>query len=96
QAGDYRDDFSLWGVSLLGGKQFTGGGFVDGMTGYSQLLEDFSIRGELNDLSGKAKSHVMVAGIRTGWSLYIDKMDMTVTPSVSVNGARISSSLNCI
>ena len=27
-----------------------------------------------------------------GWSLYIDRMDMTVTPSVSVNGARISSS----
>lgn len=92
QAGDYRDDFSLWGVSLLGGKHFTGGGFVDGMTGYRQLLEDFSIRGDLNDLSGKAKSHVMVAGIRTGWSLYIDRMDMTVTPSVSVNGARISSS----
>ncbi|MED0544675.1 S6 family peptidase, partial [Escherichia marmotae] len=61
---DHRDDFSLWGVHVLAGKSFAGGLFVDGMTGYRELSEDYTIQGELSDLSGRAKSHILTAGIR--------------------------------
>lgn len=86
---DYRDDFSLWGVHVLAGKSFAGGLFVDGMTGYRELSEDYTIQGELSDLSGRAKSHILTVGIRGGWKIHTAPLDMTITPTVSLNGARV-------
>lgn len=86
---DYRDDFSLWGVHVLAGKSFAGGLFVDGMTGYRELSEDYTIQGELSDLSGRAKSHILTAGIRGGWKMHAAPLDMSITPTVSLNGARV-------
>lgn len=83
----YRDDFSLWGVHVLAGKSFAGGLFVDGMTGYRELSEDYTIQGELSDLSGRAKSHILTAGIRGGWKMHAAPFDMSITPTVSLNGA---------
>ncbi|EER6163874.1 autotransporter outer membrane beta-barrel domain-containing protein [Escherichia coli] len=85
----YRDDFSLWGVHVLAGKSFDGGLFVDGMVGYRELSEDYTIQGELSDLSGRAKSHILTAGIRGGWKMYASPLDMSITPTVSLNGARV-------
>lgn len=85
----YRDDFSLWGVHVLAGKSFAGGLFVDGMTGYRELSEDYTIQGELSDLSGRAKSHILTAGIRGGWKMHAAPLDMSITPTVSLNGARV-------
>ncbi|HGE9246648.1 TPA: S6 family peptidase [Escherichia coli] len=86
---DYRDDFSLWGVHVLAGKSFAGGLFVDGMVGYRELSEDYSIQGELSDLSGRVKSHILTAGIRGGWKMHAAPLDMSITPTVSLNGARV-------
>lgn len=86
---EYRDDFSLWGVHVLAGKSFAGGLFVDGMTGYRELSEDYTIQGELSDLSGRAKSHILTAGIRGGWKMHAAPLDMSITPTVSLNGARV-------
>lgn len=86
---DYRDDFSLWGVHVLAGKSFAGGLFVDGMTGYRELSEDYTIQGELSDLSGRAKNHILTAGIRGGWKMHAAPLDMSITPTVSLNGARV-------
>ncbi|MEB7083330.1 autotransporter outer membrane beta-barrel domain-containing protein [Escherichia coli] len=86
---DYRDDFSLWGVHVLADKSFAGGLFVDGMTGYRELSEDYTIQGELSDLSGRAKSHILTAGIRGGWKMHAASLDMSITPTVSLNGARV-------
>lgn len=86
---DYRDDFSLWGVHVLAGKSFTGGLFVDGMAGYRELSEDYTIQGELSDLSGRAKSHILTVGIRGGWKMHAAPLDMSITPTVSLNGARM-------
>lgn len=86
---DYRNDFSLWGVHVLAGKSFAGGLFVDGMTGYRELSEDYTIQGELSDLSGRAKSHILTAGIRGGWKMHAASLDMSITPTVSLNGARV-------
>ena len=86
---DYRDNFSLWGVHALAGKSFAGGLFVDGMAGYRELSEDYSIQGELSDLSGRAKSHILTAGIRGGWKMHAAPFDMSITPTVSLNGARV-------
>ncbi|MEZ2960509.1 S6 family peptidase [Escherichia coli] len=86
---DYRDDFSLWGVHVLAGKSFAGGLFVDGMVGYRELSEDYSIQGELSDLSGRVKSHILTSGIRGGWKIHTVPLDMTITPTVSLNGARV-------
>lgn len=86
---DYRDDFSLWGVHVLAGESFAGGLFVDGMTGYRELSEDYTIQGELSDLSGRAKSHILTVGIRGGWKMHAAPLDMSITPTVSLNGARV-------
>ncbi|RXB79894.1 S6 family peptidase [Escherichia coli] len=86
---DYWDDFSLWGVHVLAGKSFAGGLFVDGMVGYRELSEDYSIQGELSDLSGRVKSHILTSGIRGGWKIHTAPLDMTITPTVSLNGARV-------
>ncbi|ELO4994072.1 autotransporter outer membrane beta-barrel domain-containing protein [Escherichia coli] len=86
---DYRDDFSLWGVHVLAGKSFAGGLFVDGMGGYRALSEDYTIQGELSDLSGRTKSHILTAGIRGGWKMHAAPLDMSITPTVSLNGARV-------
>lgn len=85
---DYRDDFSQWGVYALAGKSFFSGLFVDGMAGYRDLSEDYTIGGELRDLSGKVKSNILTAGVRSGWNIYTESLDMTITPIVSLNGAR--------
>ncbi|HEB1520573.1 TPA: autotransporter outer membrane beta-barrel domain-containing protein [Escherichia albertii] len=84
---DYRDDFSLWGLHVLAGVQFSEDLFVDGMAGYRELSEDYTIQGELSDLSGKVKSHILTAGIRSGWKIHSELLDMTITPTVSLNGA---------
>ena len=89
RANGYRDDFSLWGMHILAGKSFAGGMFVDGMAGYRNLYEDYTIQGELNDLSGKVKSHILTTGIRTGWKTYLRSMDITVIPTISLNSARM-------
>ncbi|EPO2325450.1 S6 family peptidase [Escherichia coli] len=86
---DYRDDFRLWGVHVLAGKSFAGGLFVDGMAGYRELSEDYSIQGELSDLSGRVKSHILTSGIRGGWKIHSAPLDMTITPTVSLNGVRV-------
>ncbi|TLI90779.1 S6 family peptidase [Escherichia sp. E4736] len=86
---DYRDDFSLWGVHVLAGKSFAGGLFVDGMAGYRALSEDYTIQGELSDLSGRAKSHILTAGIRGGWKMHAASLGMSITPTVSLNGAQV-------
>ncbi|ELT9943273.1 autotransporter outer membrane beta-barrel domain-containing protein [Escherichia coli] len=86
---DYRDDFSLWGIHVLAGKSFASGLFVDGMAGYRELSEDYTIQGELSDLSGRAKSHILTAGIRGGWKMHAAPLDMSITPTVSLNGARV-------
>ena len=86
---DYRDDFSLWGMHILAGKSFACGLFVDGMAGYRELSEDYTIQGELSDLSGRVKSHILTAGIRGGWKIHAAPLDMTITPTVSLNGTRV-------
>lgn len=86
---DYRDDFSLWGVHILAGKSFASGLFVDGITGYRELSEDYTIQGELSDLSGRAKSHILTAGIRGGWKMHATPLGMSITPTVSLNSARV-------
>lgn len=82
------------GVHVLAGKSFAGGLFVDGMTGYRDLSEDYPIQGELSDLSGRAKSHILTAGIRGGWKMHASPLDMSITPTVSLNGARVDG--NCL
>ncbi len=86
---DYRDDFSLWGVHVLVGKSFAGALFVDGMAGYRELSEGYSIQGELSDLSGRGKSHILTSGIRGGRKIHTAPLDMTITPTVLLNGARV-------
>ena len=81
----YNDDFNLGGISVIGGKIFDKGIFIDGITGYKQLSENVSINDELSDLSGSIKSHAITAGIRTGWNMHIEKSNMTITPSISLN-----------
>lgn len=63
-------DFSLWGVHVLAGKSFACGLFVDGMAGYRELSEDYSIQRELSDLSGRVKSHILTSGIRGRWKIH--------------------------
>ncbi|UAH32044.1 hypothetical protein D7H16_23215, partial (plasmid) [Salmonella enterica subsp. enterica serovar Kentucky] len=46
---------SACGGDILAGKQFDGSLFLDGMVGYRKLVENFVIKGELSDLSGKLK-----------------------------------------
>ncbi len=62
---------------------------MNGMAGYRELSEDYSIQGELSDLSGRAKSHILTAGIRGGWKMHAAPLDMSITPTVSLNGARV-------
>lgn len=86
----FRDDYRWWGASFFAGQTLASGVFVDGSVGYRQLSEDFSIQEELNDLSGKTRSHITTAGIRGGWRTSIKDTGINITPSVSVNGAGIS------
>ncbi|GAJ65304.1 autotransporter outer membrane beta-barrel domain-containing protein [Edwardsiella piscicida] len=85
----FRDDYRVWGVSLFAGQTLASGLFVDGSAGYRQLSETFSVQGDLNDLSGNVKSHIATAGARIGWRIDLKDADIAITPSVSVNGARI-------
>ncbi|MEG2828568.1 MAG: S6 family peptidase, partial [Edwardsiella sp. (in: enterobacteria)] len=89
RATGFRDDYRLWGVSLFAGQTLASGLFVDGSVGYQRLSERFSVQGELSDLSGNVKSHIATAGARLGWRISFNDADIAITPSVSVNGARI-------
>ncbi|MCQ1823769.1 autotransporter outer membrane beta-barrel domain-containing protein [Escherichia coli] len=57
-------------------------------------MVDYTIQGELSDLSGRAKSHILTAGIRGGWKMHASPLDMSITPTVSLNGARVDG--NCL
>lgn len=63
--------------------------FADGGVGYKRLSEQFSIQGELTDLSGKADTNIFTAGARVGWRGNIKSLDMSVTPSASLNGVQV-------
>lgn len=83
----FRDDYSLWGISLFYGKLFTSGLFIDGALGYSRLTEELVSRSELSSLSGKATSNLGTLGVRAGYRYEINSMGMSVTPSVSLDTA---------
>ncbi|EMW4852040.1 autotransporter outer membrane beta-barrel domain-containing protein [Escherichia coli] len=90
RATSYRDDYNLWGVNIFVGKSFSFGAFVDGSIGYKRLTEDFSIQGELNDLSGRTESHIAMLGGRVGYRWHSELLDMTFTPSVSIDAANLN------
>lgn len=52
----YQNDFNQWGIQIIGGKQITGSIFMDGMVGYGELSQNYTIHGALSDLSGKMKT----------------------------------------
>lgn len=83
----FRDDYSLWGISLFYGKSFTSGLFIDGALGYSRLTEDLASRSELSSLSGKVTSNLGTLGVRAGYRREIEGMGMSVTPTVSLDTA---------
>lgn len=83
----FRDDYSLWGISLFYGKSFTSGLFIDGALGYSRLTEDLASRSELSSLSGKVTSNLGTLGVRAGYRREIEGIGMSVTPTVSLDTA---------
>ncbi|EKA6088708.1 autotransporter outer membrane beta-barrel domain-containing protein [Salmonella enterica] len=85
----YRDDYNLWGGNIFFGISSEEGLFADGGVGYKRLSEQFSIQGELTDLSGKADTNIFTAGARVGWRRNIKSLDMSVTPSASLNGVQV-------
>ncbi len=85
------DSYRLWGVSLFAGQEFTSGVFADTYLGYRQLTESFSVKGELNDMSGSMMTRMGTAGARTGWRMDTGHAGVTVTPSVSVHGVVMDS-----
>ncbi|EPQ7464101.1 S6 family peptidase [Escherichia coli] len=87
RATSYRNDYTLWGINIFIGKSFSSGAFFDGSIGYKQLTEDFSIQGELNDLSGRTESHIATLGSRVGYRWHSDLLDMVFIPSVSIDAA---------
>ncbi|MBC6577762.1 autotransporter outer membrane beta-barrel domain-containing protein [Escherichia coli] len=87
------DSYRLWGVSLFAGQEFTSGVFADTYLGYRQLTESFSVKGELNDMSGNMMTRMGTAGARTGWRMDTGHVGVTVTPSVSVHGVVMDSNV---
>ncbi|WP_085044944.1 S6 family peptidase [Cronobacter sakazakii] len=92
KANDYRNSYNLWGVNVYAGQQLSKGLFVDGTAGVGQLTEDFKVHGELRDLSGKVKSHVFTGGLRAGYQFNFESADFSITPTVSLNGVKVSGS----
>ncbi|MDI6468816.1 autotransporter outer membrane beta-barrel domain-containing protein, partial [Cronobacter malonaticus] len=92
KADDYRNSYNLWGVNVFAGQQLSKGLFVDGTAGFGQLTEDFKVLGELRDLSGKVKSNVFTGGLRAGYQFNFESADFSITPTVSLNGVKVSGS----
>ncbi|MEC9736546.1 S6 family peptidase [Escherichia coli] len=92
KADDYRNSYNLWGVNVYAGQQLSKGLFVDGTARFGQLTEDFKVHGELRDLSGKVKSHVFTGGLRAGYQFNFESADFSITPTVSLNGVKVSGS----
>lgn len=88
----YRNDYNLWGVNVYVRQQLMEGLFVDGAAGFGQLTEDFKVHGELRDLSGKVKSHVFTGSLRAGYKFNFENADFSITPTVSLNGVKVSDS----
>lgn len=88
----YRNGYNLWGVNVYVRQQLMEGLFVDGAAGFGQLTEDFKVHGELRDLSGKVKSHVFTGGLRAGYKFNFENADFSITPTVSLNGVKVSDS----
>ncbi|WP_105875149.1 S6 family peptidase [Cronobacter malonaticus] len=90
KADDYRNSFKLWGVNVYAGQQLSNGLFVDGTVGFSQLTEDYKVHGKLSDLSGKVKTHAFTGGLRTGYKFNFESADLSIIPTVSLNGIKTS------
>lgn len=88
----YRNGYNLWAVNAYVRQQLMEGLFVDGAAGFGQLTEDFKVHGELRDLSGKVKSHVFTGGLRVGYKFNFENADFSITPTVSLNGIKVSDS----
>ncbi|HAL1835060.1 TPA: autotransporter outer membrane beta-barrel domain-containing protein, partial [Escherichia coli] len=89
---DYRNNFYVLGADVFVRDDISSGFFIDGSVGYKKISEKISIRGELNDLSGKTNSHVISAGIRSGWKTHLKNTGISLTPSVSLNTLKTDSS----
>lgn len=90
-ADDVRNAFSLWNIRVLAGREFASGVSVEGMAGYGVLSEDYTIQGELSDLSGRMKTHIQSAGVRAARKTHLSR-DISITPSVTLNGVRVDGS----
>ncbi|HCP1510505.1 TPA: autotransporter outer membrane beta-barrel domain-containing protein, partial [Escherichia coli] len=87
----YKDDFNLWGLTIFAGKKFDNDIFIDGSIGYRGLKENYSIIGDLHDLSGTTRSHILNMGIRAGYRKYFPRIGVTLTPEFSLNSALVDS-----
>lgn len=88
----YSNSYNMWGVNVYAGKQLSERWFVDGAAGFGQLNEDYKVNGELRDLSGDVKSSVFTGGLRTGYKFTVESADLSITPTVSLNGIKVSGS----
>ncbi|MFY1778603.1 serine protease autotransporter colonization factor RpeA [Escherichia coli] len=83
----FRDDYKMFSGNLYLGKDFESGLFVNAAVGYKHLSENFKVKGELNDLSGKVNTNIVTAGARVGYRMHSDELQASVSPSVSVNSS---------
>ncbi|HDI3035289.1 S6 family peptidase [Cronobacter turicensis] len=83
----FRDDYKMFSGNLYLGKDFESGLFVNAAVGYKHLSENFKVKGELNDLSGKVNTNLVTAGARVGYRMHSDELQASVSPSVSVNSS---------
>ncbi|ELZ1652435.1 autotransporter outer membrane beta-barrel domain-containing protein [Cronobacter sakazakii] len=88
----YSNSYNMWGVNVYAGKQLSERWFVDGAAGFGQLNEDYKVNGELRDLSGDVRSSVFTGGLRTGYKFTFESADLSITPTVSLNGIKVSGS----
>ncbi|EOL9063411.1 S6 family peptidase [Cronobacter turicensis] len=88
----YSNSYNMWGVNVYAGKQLSERWFVDGAAGFGQLNEDYKVNGELRDLSGDVRSSVFTGGLRTGYKFTFESADFSITPTVSLNGIKVSGS----
>ncbi|HCP1396591.1 TPA: autotransporter outer membrane beta-barrel domain-containing protein [Escherichia coli] len=77
------------GINCICRKKFNNDIFIDGSIGYRGLKENYSISGDLHDLSGTTRSHILNAGIRTGYRKYFPHIGVTLTPEFSLNSALV-------
>ncbi|HAX5074387.1 TPA: autotransporter outer membrane beta-barrel domain-containing protein [Escherichia coli] len=83
----FRDDYKMLSGNVYLGKDFESGFFVNAAVGYKHLSENFKVQGVLNDLSGKVNTNVVTAGARAGYHMHSDRLQASVSPSVSVNSS---------